>query len=135
MGVVCLTTEDVLDAADRDEDALLVREETTPTDEVGMRMAVGILTARGGVTSHAAVVARGWGIPAVVGVPDMVVADDHVTLGDLRVEAGTVMSIDGGSGEVMVGAVEISGLPGIGSVPRPHCRPRRRRPRRSPPRN
>ena len=117
MGVVCLTAEDVLDAADRDEDALLVREETSPTDEVGMRVAVGILTARGGVTSHAAVVARGWGIPAVVGVPDMVVADDHVTLGGLRVEAGTVVSIDGGSGEVMVGAVEISGPPGIGSVP------------------
>ena len=117
MGVVCLTTEDVLDAADRDEDALLVCEETSPTDEVGMRVAVGILTARGGVTSHAAVVARGWGIPAVVGVPDMVVADDHVTLGDLRVEAGAVMSIDGGSGEVVVGAVEISGPPGIGSVP------------------
>ena len=117
MGGVFLTDEDVLDAADRDEDALLVREETSPTDEVGMRVAVGILTARGGVTSHAAVVARGWGIPAVVGVPDMVVADDHVTLGGLRVEAGTVVSIDGGSGEVMVGAVEISGPPGIGSVP------------------
>ena len=117
MGVVCLTAEDVLDAADRDEDALLVREETSPTDEVGMRVAVGILTARGGVTSHAAVVARGWGIPAVVGVPDMVVADDHVTLGDLQVEAGTVMSIDGGSGEVMIGAVEISEPSGVGLVP------------------
>ncbi len=116
-GVVCLTTEDVLDAADRDEDALLVREETSPTDEVGMRMAVGILTARGGVTSHAAVVARGWGIPAVVGVPDMVVADHHVRLGDLQVEAGTVVSIDGGSGEVMVGEVEISETPDIESVP------------------
>ena len=115
-GVVCLTTEDVFDAADRDEDALLVREETSPTDEVGMRMAVGILTARGGVTSHAAVVARGWGIPAVVGVPDMVVTDHYVTLGDLQVEAGTVMSIDGGSGEVMVGAVEASEPLGIGSV-------------------
>ena len=116
-GVVCLTTEDVLDAADRDEHALLVREETSPTDEVGMRMAVGILTARGGVASHAAVVARGWGMPAVVGVPDMVVAEDHVTLGDLQVDAGTVMSIDGGSGEVMVGAVEVTGPPGIDSVP------------------
>jgi pyruvate,orthophosphate dikinase len=105
-GVVCLTAEAVLDAVDRDEDALLVCDETSPADEVGMRMAAGILTARGGVASHAAVVARGWGIPAVVGVDGMVVGDDHVLLGGVRVDAGDVVSLDGGSGEVLGGAVE-----------------------------
>ena len=116
-GLVCLTAEDVLDAADRDEDALLVCDETSPADEIGMRLAAGILTARGGVASHAAVVARGWGIPAVVGVTGMVVADDHVFLGDVRIDAGTVVSIDGGSGEVLGGAVEKTEAGDVGDVP------------------
>ena len=116
-GVVCLTAEAVLDAVDRDEDALLVCDETSPADEVGMRMAAGILTARGGVASHAAVVARGWGIPAVVGVVGMVVGDDHVVLGGVRVDAGDVVSVDGGSGEVLVGAVELVRAAEAGEVP------------------
>ena len=116
-GVVCLTAEDVLDAVDRDDDALLVCHETSPADEIGMRMAAGILTARGGVASHAAVVARGWGIPAVVGVAGMVVGADHVVLGGVRVAAGDMVSVDGGSGEVLGGAVEVVGAAGIDEVP------------------
>jgi len=117
VGVVCLSAEAVLDAADRGEDALLVCEETSPADEVGMRLAVGILTARGGVASHAAVVARGWGIPAVVGVAGMQVGDDHLVLDGRRVDAGTVLTVDGGSGEVRIGASEAGSGPGPDDVP------------------
>ena len=65
-GVVCLSSEEVMDAVDRDEPAILVCTETSPSDEPGMRLAEGIVTTRGGMTSHTAVVARGWGLPAVV---------------------------------------------------------------------
>jgi len=116
-GVVCLDVEAVLDAVDRGEEALLVCEETSPADEVGMRLAAGILTARGGVASHAAVVARGWGIPAVVGVAGMQVGDHHVVLGDVRVDAGTPLSIDGGTGEVRAGEVRAVSNLGLDAVP------------------
>ncbi|MDG2428398.1 MAG: PEP-utilizing enzyme [Acidimicrobiales bacterium] len=117
VGVLCLTAEDVLDAVERGEDALLVCEETSPADELGMRMAAGIVTSRGGVASHAAVVARGWGIPAVVGVSNMVVGDDHVEVGDVRISTGTVISIDGGSGQVLSAAVQVED--GSGAVDAP----------------
>ncbi len=58
-GALCLTTEAVLDASDRGEASVLVRDETTPADEVGMREAAGIVTARGGMAGHAAGVDRG----------------------------------------------------------------------------
>ncbi len=117
VGVLCLTAEDVLDVVERGEDALLACEETSPADEMGMRLAVGILTSRGGVASHAAVVARGWGVPAVVGVSTMVVGDDYVEVGDVRISAGTVISIDGGSGEVVGAALKVED--GTGAVDLP----------------
>ena len=64
---VYFTADDADAAADRGEKVILVRSETSPEDVHGMKVAEGILTARGGLVSHAAVVARGWGIPAVVG--------------------------------------------------------------------
>ena len=67
VGRVYFTADDAADAADRGEKVILVRSETSPEDVHGMSVAEGILTARGGLVSHAAVVARGWGIPAVVG--------------------------------------------------------------------
>jgi len=107
-GALCLTTEAVLDASDRGEAAVLVRDETTPADEVGMREAAGILTARGGMAGHAAVVARGWGIPAVVGVADLQVADNHVVLGGRRLDEGSAVSLDGSTGEVFAGGVNVA---------------------------
>jgi len=84
---------------------LLVRSETSPDDVHGMAAAAGILTSTGGLASHAAVVARGWGIPAVVGAAAVDVDGAGVTIAGVRYEAGEQLTIDGSSGEVMAGAV------------------------------
>jgi pyruvate, orthophosphate dikinase len=91
------------------EDVILVRWETTPDDYHGMRLAKGILTAHGGMTSHAAVVARGEGKPCVAGCEDLSidVAAGTVRLGEHELSAGDVITIDGGTGEVIVGAVPL----------------------------
>ena len=88
------------------EDVILVREETNPADVHGMQIAVGILTTRGGLASHAAVVARGWGKPAVCGAENIELADDHITINGERIDVGETLSIDGTSGEVMRGAIQ-----------------------------
>ena len=67
VGAVYFTADDAAAAAERGEKVILVRSETSPEDVHGMMASQGILTARGGLVSHAAVVARGWGTPAVVG--------------------------------------------------------------------
>jgi len=100
VGTVCRSAEAVLAAAERDEDALLVVTETTPTDASAMQVAVGVLTARGGRTSHAALVARGLGIPAVVGVDGLEVGADGVVLAGRTLEEGARLAIDGSTGEV-----------------------------------
>jgi pyruvate, orthophosphate dikinase len=70
-----------------------------------MARAAGILTSRGGLASHAAVVARGWGIPAVVGAAGIEVHDGQVVVGDRSLDAGDVITIDGSTGEVFAGAI------------------------------
>jgi len=87
------------------EDVILVRIETSPEDVGGMDAAEGILTSRGGMTSHAAVVARGWGKPCVAGCDDIVVNYDRTsfTNGRVTVEEGDWISINGSTGEVVVG--------------------------------
>ena len=70
-----------------------------------MARAAGILTSRGGLASHAAVVARGWGIPAVVGAADLEVGDGEVAIGSRTLHAGDVITIDGDTGEVFEGAI------------------------------
>jgi phosphoenolpyruvate-protein kinase (PTS system EI component) len=104
-GRIVTNAEAAVEAADRGIDVILVRTETTPDDVLGMQSARGILTARGGLVSHAAVVARGWGIPAVVGAGDVVVVDGGICIGDQFHAEGTELSIDGRSGNVMEGAV------------------------------
>ena len=104
-GVLCLNVGDVLDADEAGRPAVLVCVETTPADEVGMRLAAGIVTARGGTASHAAVVARGWGIPAVVGADGLEVADDHLVAGNHRIDRGDEIGLDGGTGEVFAGSL------------------------------
>jgi pyruvate,orthophosphate dikinase len=71
-----------------------------------MAKSVGILTSTGGLASHAAVVARGWNIPAVVGASTVIVDEGSVSIGNRTYREGDVLSIDGGSGEVFGGAVE-----------------------------
>jgi pyruvate, orthophosphate dikinase len=103
VGRAYFTADACLDAADRGELVILVRTETSPEDEGGMRVAEGILTARGGMASHAAIVARGWGIPAIVGAEGLQVGTDRCTIGDVTVLEGEVISLDGASGEVVLG--------------------------------
>ena len=91
------------------EDVILVRWETTPDDYGGMHVSQGILTAHGGMTSHAAVVARGEGKPCVVGCEGLSidVKNGTVTLGEHDLAAGDVITIDGGTGEVIIGSVPL----------------------------
>ncbi|HET6728645.1 MAG TPA: pyruvate, phosphate dikinase [Jiangellaceae bacterium] len=96
--------------ADRGEDVILVRRETTPDDLGGMVAARGILTSRGGKTSHAAVVARGMGRTCVVGAEALRVdtaAGEFTASDGARVSEGDVISIDGGTGEVFLGEVPV----------------------------
>lgn len=97
-----------LDAFDAGEDIVLVRPETSPADVDAMAVAEAIVTSRGGLTSHAAVVARGWGKPAVCGADGLVVADDHaVGIDGVVVREGDVVAVDGTSGLVHLGEVEV----------------------------
>ncbi|MGQ0432425.1 MAG: pyruvate, phosphate dikinase, partial [Microthrixaceae bacterium] len=107
VGRVYFTADAAVDAVDRGEAVILVRNETSPEDVHGMQVAEGILTARGGLVSHAAVVARGWGIPAVVGADSLHIDDDQFTAGNVVVRQGEVISIDGTTGDVVLGAVAL----------------------------
>jgi pyruvate,orthophosphate dikinase len=102
-GEIRLTSPDAVAAADRGADVILVRPETSPDDIAGMDRARGILTATGGFASHAAVVARGWGKPAVVGAGEVVFGGSGVRIGECELAAGDVISIDGATGEVYEG--------------------------------
>jgi pyruvate,orthophosphate dikinase len=104
-GEIATTSDAAVEAADAGRTVLLVRSETSPDDVHGMARASGILTATGGLVSHAAVVARGWGIPAVVGTPGVEVGQDHVVIGGRIMAAGEMLTIDGTTGEVFAGAV------------------------------
>ena len=95
------------------EAVILVRRETNPDDLAGMIAAAGVLTSRGGKTSHAAVVARGMGRTAVCGAEDIEVDATARTahVGDHRIAEGDLVSIDGGTGEVFAGAVPVVDSP------------------------
>ncbi len=107
-GYIVLSADEALQAAERGESVILVRTETGPEDVLGMQAAAGILTARGGLASHAAVVARGWGIPAVVGVKDLQVDAVGITIAGHSIAAGEIISIDGHTGEVYRGEAAVS---------------------------
>ena len=89
------------------EDVVLVRWETTPDDIQGLIWAKGVLTAHGGMTSHAAVVARGMGKPAVTGCDELTLEDGAATIGGHHFDEGDVLTIDGGTGRVIRGAVPL----------------------------
>jgi pyruvate,orthophosphate dikinase len=104
-GRIVLTAES---AADADDDVVLVRTETSPEDVAGMAASVGILTTKGGLVSHAAVVARGWHIPAVVGAAELTISDGKVhSTNGVDLTEGQVITIDGTSGHVWRGLVEV----------------------------
>ena len=107
VGRVYFTADEAADAADRGEKVVLVRNETSPEDVHGMIAAEGILTARGGLVSHAAVVARGWGKPAVVGAEQVKIRGKAFTVGGTLVTEGDTISISGTTGAVIVGEVPL----------------------------
>ena len=106
-GVVVLNADEAEHRSRAGEDVILVRLETSPEDIHGMHAARGILTARGGMTSHAAVVARGMGRPCVSGAGELTIDHDAQTFsaGVTTVKAGKVITIDGSTGDVMLGRV------------------------------
>ena len=89
------------------ESVILVRAETTPDDIHGMTAAVGILTSQGGKTSHAAVVARGMGRPAVTGASAVEIDGDVATVGDITIAEGDPITIDGTDGTIRLGLAEL----------------------------
>ena len=107
VGAVYFTADDAKEAAKRGEKVILVRNETSPDDIHGMMASEGILTARGGLVSHAAVVARGWGTPAIVGADAVRIEGETFSVGDVAVKQGDVISLDGTSGDVIVGAMKL----------------------------
>ncbi len=107
-GKVVFSSAHAVEAAEAGEKVLLVRHETSPEDIRGMAAAQGILTSTGGKTSHAAVVGRQMGKPCVVGCGDVSIdyAGSKCSIGDLDICEGDWVSIDGSTGEVMLGEVE-----------------------------
>jgi len=106
-GTVVFTADEAETLANAGEKVVLVREETSPDDIHGMHAAQGILTSRGGMTSHAAVVARGMGTPCVSGAGSLRIdyKNQQFTVLDRVVKKGDVVTIDGAKGEVMLGEV------------------------------
>lgn len=97
-------------AAAREEASILVRRETSPEDIRGMHSAMGVLTERGGMTSHAAVIARGLGLPCVVGAAGIKLnfKDKTLTTGDGHVfREGDIITVDGSNGAAMIGEVKM----------------------------
>ncbi len=105
-GRIVLSAAAALAAAEQGEAVVLVRRETTPDDVFGMQVSAGLLTCRGGLVSHAAVVARGWGIPAVVGAADVHIDGNTITVGDAVLHEGDTVTIDGSTGNVYAGRLE-----------------------------
>ena len=108
VGKVYFTADDAEAAAKNGEAVILVRSETSPEDVHGMMVAKGILTSRGGLVSHAAVVARGWGTPAIVGADSVQIDGKSFKVGDVVVREGDVISLDGTTGEVMIGEMQLT---------------------------
>ncbi|KCZ88005.1 pyruvate, phosphate dikinase [Hyphomonas jannaschiana] len=109
VGKVVFDSDEAFQWAEKGEDVILVRIETSPEDIKGMHAARGIVTARGGMTSHAAVVARGMGRPCVCGAGGLQVdgkAGVFRVMGR-EVKKGDVITVDGATGQVMLGAVDM----------------------------
>ena len=109
VGEIVFDTRKAEEEAEKGKKIILVRDETSPEDINGMYSSVGILTTRGGMTSHAAVVARGMGKPCVVGAESLTIniEDKSISNGDIILKEGDVISLDGSLGEVYTGALAV----------------------------
>src|SRR6266516_2920967 len=113
VGKVVFSADEAEEQGQRGEPVILVRRETTPDDYHGMIRSQGILTSAGGTNSHAAVVARGEGIPAVCGADAIRVdrAGKRFTVGSITVAEGDWVTIDGFTGKVYAGKLELADSP------------------------
>ena len=113
VGKIAFNNAQAIEAAEKGVKTVLVRRETNPDDLPGMVAAEGVLTARGGKTSHAAVVARGMGKTCVCGAESLVIdeAAGTVTIGDLVLTADDTIAIDGQTGEIFRGEVPVTDSP------------------------
>jgi pyruvate,orthophosphate dikinase len=109
VGAIVFSSEDAEKRGAAGEAVILVRHETSPEDIKGMHAARGIITARGGMTSHAAVVARGWGIPCVSGAGDIAIdlKNRNFSVRGKVFNEGEIVTIDGSTGEVLAGSVKM----------------------------
>ncbi|MCL4677089.1 MAG: pyruvate, phosphate dikinase [Alphaproteobacteria bacterium] len=107
-GRVVFLADEAVSKAHEGEKVILCRQETSPEDIHGMHAAQGIVTSRGGMTSHAAVVARGMGKPCVAGAGELYIDIQNriIRKGDIEIREGDTITIDGSSGEVILGAVK-----------------------------
>jgi pyruvate,orthophosphate dikinase len=103
VGAVCLDPDEAMRRGADGEAVILVRVETSPADVHGMVEATGLVTTMGGLVSHAAVVARSWGLPAVVGVGDLQILPDGIEGAGERVGVGETITVDGDGGRILVG--------------------------------
>ncbi|MFP4415863.1 MAG: pyruvate, phosphate dikinase [Chitinispirillaceae bacterium] len=117
-GVVVFTANEAVEWAKQGKKVILARKETSPEDVSGMWAAEAILTSTGGMTSHAAVVARGWGKCCVVGAAILEIdyAKKTITVGDKVIKEGDEISLDGSTGEVVIGHIETSSSPVIAGI-------------------
>ncbi|MGR3492358.1 MAG: putative PEP-binding protein, partial [Shimia sp.] len=108
-GRIVFSSAEALASASRDEPCILVRRETGPEDIRGMHVAGGVLTERGGITSHAAVIGRGLGLPCVVGASGARVRDDRreVMVAGRTLKAGDLITVDGTTGQILLGSAEM----------------------------
>lgn len=104
-GEIVTSADAAVAASDEGRRVILVRTETSPDDVHGMARSAGILTASGGLASHAAVVARGWGIPAIVGARELGVDAEAVRIGGRRFAVGDPITIDGSTGRIYAGEI------------------------------
>jgi pyruvate,orthophosphate dikinase len=104
VGVVCTTIDEAVAAGAAGSDIVLFRRETSPADIAGMAAARALVTTLGGIVSHAAVVARGWGVPAVVGVAGVQVEGDGIRVDGIAIPSGTIVTVDGDTGRILRGA-------------------------------
>jgi pyruvate,orthophosphate dikinase len=106
-GKIVLSAEEAIEESKNGHHVLLVREETSPDDIHGMHVAQGILTCRGGMTSHAAVIARGMGRACICGAGDVVIEHNtrRIKIGKQELSAGDIITIDGDKGEILLGKV------------------------------
>ncbi len=106
-GMLAFSADEAVERSEKGESVLLVRKDTSPEDVSGMHVAVGILTSTGGMTSHAAVVARGWGKCCVAGAGEIDIDEKNRTISvqGRTFGANDIISLDGTSGEVIAGAV------------------------------